>query len=106
MLPHGLSTPRPVCRPHKSLTEVLPNVHKCHPPHRPVQSSNRMEAKMKMLTERQAYAAMYYFLDQLYQSTKSDDIGGLLGSMSLLPDGEPADSAITQEWEEAVQFAL
>jgi hypothetical protein len=59
-----------------------------------------------MLTEKQAHAAMYYFLDQFYQRTKSDDVGGLLGDMSLLPDGEPADSTISEEWEEAVQYVL
>jgi hypothetical protein len=60
---------------------------------------------MKMMTEKQAYAAMYHFLNRYYQGTKSDDVGALLGAMSLL-DGEPADSAITGDWEDAVEFAL
>jgi hypothetical protein len=60
---------------------------------------------MKMMTENQAYAAMYHFLDQYYQGTQSDDVGALLGAMSLL-DGEPADSAIASDWEDAVEFAL
>lgn len=58
-----------------------------------------------MLTGEQAYAAMYYFLDQFYQRTQSDDVGGLLGSMSLVA-GEPADSAIGGDWEEAIEYAL
>jgi len=61
---------------------------------------------MKTMTEKQAYAAMYYFLDQYYQGTMSEDVGALLGAMSLLADGEPADSAITSDWEDAVEFAL
>ena len=60
---------------------------------------------MKTMTEEQAYAAMYHFLDQYFQATKSDDVGSLLSSMSLI-DGEPADSAIAGDWENAVAFAL
>jgi hypothetical protein len=67
---------------------------------------NHSEVSMSNLTDEQAYAAMYYFLDQFYLRTKSDDVGGLLGSMSLLSDGSTADGAIALEWQEAVQFAL
>ncbi|MCP3703209.1 MAG: hypothetical protein GY954_09815 [Alteromonas sp.] len=58
------------------------------------------------LTEKQAFLAMYAFLDDYYQQTGSDDIGGLLGSMSLLEDGGPADPAVTKEWHEAIQQVL
>jgi len=61
---------------------------------------------MKTMTDEQAYAAMFHFLDQLWERTKSDDIGGLLGDMSLLPDGSTADPAVAIEWQEAVDFAL
>ncbi|WP_428659121.1 hypothetical protein [Reyranella sp.] len=61
---------------------------------------------MRTMTDKQAYAAMYHFLDQYYQGTKSDDVGALLGAMSLLADGEPADPAINSDWEDAVEFAL
>lgn len=61
---------------------------------------------MTDLTARQAYLAMYSFLDDYYQRTKSDDVGSLLGSMSLLVDGTPADPAIEGEWSTAVQSAL
>ena len=50
--------------------------------------------------------AMYSFLDNYYQLTKSDDVGGLLGSMSLLNDGRSADPAIQEEWEEAIVKSL
>lgn len=54
------------------------------------------------MTEQQAYAAMFFFLDRLYDRTKSDELGGLLGSMSPLADGMPADPAIKEDWREAV----
>jgi hypothetical protein len=49
---------------------------------------------MTAMTAEQAYAAMFFFLDRLYASTKSDDLGGLSGSMALLGGGSPADPAI------------
>ena len=58
------------------------------------------------VTPRQAYSAMYIFLEEYYQLTKSDDIGGLLGSMSLLPDGGSADPAILEDWSVALSKAL
>ena len=58
------------------------------------------------LTNKQAFLAMYAFLEEYYESTNSDDIGGLLGSMSLLPDGGSADAAVQDEWNEAVEKVL
>ncbi|MCI5143731.1 MAG: hypothetical protein D3909_18805 [Candidatus Electrothrix sp. ATG1] len=52
-----------------------------------------------------AYSAMFEFLLQYYERTKSDDIGTLLGSMSLLNDGKPADAAIWHEWVQCVNNA-
>lgn len=52
-----------------------------------------------------AYAAMYEFLVGYYERTKSDDVGALLGSMSLLDDGETADPAIWQDWLESIEKA-
>jgi hypothetical protein len=49
---------------------------------------------------------MFRFLEQVYQRTKFDDLAGLLGSMSILEDGLPADRAIAPNWEEAVGYAL
>jgi hypothetical protein len=48
---------------------------------------------------------MYSFLDAHYQRSKADDVGALLGSMSLLPDGRPADPAIEGDWQAAVHAA-
>jgi hypothetical protein len=61
---------------------------------------------MNALTPKQAYLAMYAFLESHYQRTKADDVGALLGSMSLLTDGTPADPAIEGDWNAAIQFAL
>ena len=60
---------------------------------------------MDELTPRQAYLAMYHFLEGCYRRTKADDVGTLLGSTSLLPDGMPADPAIEADWLAAVQAA-
>lgn len=60
--------------------------------------------KMK-LTPEQAYLAMYFFLNKHF-SLGCEELGGILGSMSLLPDGSPADSAFASDWQEAVAAAL
>ena len=61
---------------------------------------------MNTLTEEQAYAAMFHFIEQYYNRSKWDVLGMLLGSMSLLQDGSTADPAVAAEWHEAVEFAL
>ena len=45
---------------------------------------------------------MFYFLDAYYWKNKSDELGGLLGSMSLLSDNTPADPAYKKDWAIAV----
>jgi len=51
---------------------------------------------------RQAYSAMYRYLERLFEQTKSDELGGLLGSLAVLPDGQPADPAAWSDWLRAV----
>jgi len=58
------------------------------------------------LTSEQAYQAMFSFLEAYYERGKSDEIGGMLGSMSLLEDGGTADPAIEIDWNEAVSKVL
>ena len=60
---------------------------------------------MNDLTTKQAYLAMYSFLEAHYRRSGADDVGALLGSMSLLPSGTPADPAIEGDWLAAVQAA-
>ncbi|RKH33753.1 hypothetical protein D7Y13_17560 [Corallococcus praedator] len=57
------------------------------------------------LTLKEAYAAMYEYMSMLYQQTASEDLGGFLGGMSLLANGEPADPAVWADWLHAVQKA-
>jgi hypothetical protein len=54
---------------------------------------------------REAYLAMFEFLDGLYQRTKSDALGSLLGDLSLLPDGKTADPAAWGDWLRCVEKA-
>lgn len=60
----------------------------------------------KILTKKEAYLAMHSFLESYYEMTQSDEIGGLLGSMSLLEDGNPADAAYIDDWDLAVKKVL
>lgn len=57
------------------------------------------------MDDKTAYLAMFDFLEQRYQSTRSDDIGALLGSMSLLNDGGTADPALWSDWLTSVRKA-
>ena len=41
---------------------------------------------MPTLTENQAYAAMFYFIEKQYELEKAAALAVLLGSMSTLPD--------------------
>ena len=61
---------------------------------------------MKDLTLENYYKAMYLFMYRLYKMTGSDDLAGFLGSMSLLEDGRPVDSAIWDDWVGAVNDSL
>ncbi len=60
------------------------------------------EIKTK-LTLKEAYSAMYSFLEHEYEMTGSNEIGGMLGSMSLLEDGGTADPAAWNDWVQAVE---
>ena len=51
------------------------------------------------------YRMMFDYLDSLYQRTRADELGGLLGYMSLLGDGEPAGPAYGPDWKRAVRQA-
>lgn len=64
--------------------------------------------KEQKLTIEQAYRSMFYFLEQEYERTKADEIGGLLGSLSWhITGGQgPADQGAWQDWQEAVHKAI
>jgi len=72
----------------------------------PYVAVDRSGDAMKTMTDKQAYAAMYFFLKQLWERTKSNDLAGFLGGMSLLQDGGTADPAMLHDWDDAVAYAL
>ena len=49
---------------------------------------------MTVLTEHQAYAAMFFYLEKPRERAKSNTRGGMLGDMSLLPYERPADAPV------------
>lgn len=55
------------------------------------------------LSVKEAYAAMFSYLEDLYEREHSDDVGVLLGGMSLLQDGSTADPAAWSDWEAAIR---
>lgn len=58
------------------------------------------------MSVKEAYIAMYIFLENEYKLTGSSDIGGLLGGLSLLANGSTADPAAWSDWVDAVRKAL
>jgi len=52
------------------------------------------------------HAAIGAFLDAHYARTYSDDVGALLGQLTLLRQARPADAADRRRWNEAVSHAL
>lgn len=51
------------------------------------------------------YRAMIRFLEKYFETTGSDDVGALLGSMStnVFSDGRSADPAMWEDWLDAVR---
>lgn len=58
-----------------------------------------------LLTENEAYRAMYLFLLAYWRRTASSDIAALRGEISLLDDGTPADPAIVGDFRLAIKQA-
>lgn len=50
----------------------------------------------------EGYRIMLCYLNSYYWKNKLDELGGLLGSMSLLSDNTPADPAFEEDWKIAV----
>lgn len=58
------------------------------------------------MTIREAYRAMFLFLEKEWELTgQPDELGSLLGSLSTLEDGLPVDPANWKQWLEAVKSA-
>lgn len=64
-----------------------------------------MDSDDERLTIAEAYRAMFLFLEAYWRSggKRSDEIGGMLGSMAFLQgDGGTMDPACWSDWEAAV----
>lgn len=57
----------------------------------------------EQISTKRAFLAMYSFLEELYTKYEFDQLGGLLGGMSLLADGSTADQAVWLDWLRAVE---
>jgi hypothetical protein len=57
------------------------------------------------LSTREAYEAMFRFLEAHYDRTGSDELGALLGGLAIDEDGEPMDPAAWTDWLAAVRIA-
>lgn len=60
----------------------------------------------KSLSVAEAYDAMFDFLEEHYNALHGDQIGSLLGSMSLMEDCRPLDPALWETWERSVSKAI
>ena len=60
----------------------------------------------RSMNAQEAYNAMFAFLEKYYELTGADDVGALLGSMTIFADGKPADAAMWTEWLAAVDQVL
>ena len=61
---------------------------------------------MSDLSKEQAYLAMIAFLEMIYARSGSDDIGSLLGDLSLLQVRSSADPAAIKDWDAAVSIVI
>lgn len=55
------------------------------------------------MTEDEAYRAMLIFLDTMWDRNKNEGLAIVLGDMSIMDDGYPADPAILEDWRKAVR---
>lgn len=58
------------------------------------------------LSTRDAYRAMFRFLEAYYDRTGSDELGALLGGLAIDEDGHPMDPAAWTDWLAAVSAVI
>lgn len=58
---------------------------------------------MTTLTEKQAFQTMVLFLEEFYQRTKSDEVGGLLSDLLMSEEGLTADPAAWEDWQKCIE---
>jgi hypothetical protein len=59
--------------------------------------------KDQTITSKQGYEAMLHMLNNYWELTGSNDLTDILSGGEYLEDGQPADSAFAEYWEEAVE---
>jgi hypothetical protein len=57
------------------------------------------------MTEKQAYRAMFFYLNAYFERNPNAELGSVLGDLQLLEDGGPADPAVRLDWMKAVEKA-
>ena len=57
------------------------------------------------LSTREAYEAMFRFLEAYYDRTGPGELGALLGGLAIDEDGQPMDPAAWVDWLAAVRIA-
>lgn len=58
---------------------------------------------METLTTKQAFRAMVIFLEQFYDRTQANDVGGLLGDLMIVEDETTTDPVAWEDWLESVR---
>jgi hypothetical protein len=80
-----------------------PTPETLQPANRPVASAAAPQPMSDQLSTRDAYEAMFRFLEAYYDTTGSDELGALLGGLALDEDGQPMDPAAWTDWLAAVR---
>jgi hypothetical protein len=73
---------------------------------RPAPSGGMMTVYRKQRISAEEYASMFEFLDAYENHMYSNDVGGLLGQLSVLRQGTPVGPAHERQWRKAVSLAV
>jgi len=65
-----------------------------------------MTAYRKQRLSPEEYAAMFAFLDACDNHRYSNDVGGLLGQLTVMRDSTPLDHEHERQWRAAVSLAV
>ena len=65
-----------------------------------------MTAHRKPMTSAAEHAAMFKFLDRYANKRYDNDVGGLLGQLSVLREGAPLEHEYDRQWRKAVSLAV
>lgn len=60
----------------------------------------------ELVSKRVAYFAMFEYLKRYFERGASDEVGGMLGGLSLLPDGGSADPAALEDFSSCIEAVM